>query len=68
MAHMTLERMALNASAARRAGNDYLADYWTREVERESDRLEAASRAAEWDTMKGSPDTSRLGLTQAEHG
>jgi hypothetical protein len=51
MARMTLERMALNASVARRAGNDYLADYWTKEVERESDRLEREARAAEWNAL-----------------
>lgn len=58
---MDLSRMALNAAAARRAGNDDLADYWTAEVERESDRLEREARAAEWDLLKGSPDTSRIG-------
>ena len=48
---MTLARMALNAQAARRAGNDYLADYWTREVERESDRLESEARKAAWNEL-----------------
>lgn len=54
---MDLARMELNEAAARRAGDHRTADYWHEcvEVRRFHDRLD------EWDTLKGSPDTSRLG-------
>ena len=51
MTRMTLERMALNESAARRAGNYDLADYWRGEAERESDRLERERREHEWHSL-----------------
>lgn len=48
MAHLSIERMALNAQAARRIGDDRTADYWTERVEAESLRLEREQRHAEW--------------------
>jgi hypothetical protein len=49
---MTLDRMAQNANAARRVGDERTAEYWTEQVELANLR-EALS---EWDALKGSPD------------
>lgn len=58
---LSLERMAQNEAAARRVGDDRTADYWREQVELTSLHAEREARRAEWDTLKGSPDTSRLG-------
>jgi hypothetical protein len=48
MAELSIERMALNAQAARRIGDDRTADYWTERVEQENLRLEREHRHSEW--------------------
>lgn len=52
MAEMTLERMAQNAAAARRVGDERTADYWAEQVEIRNLR----ETLTEWDALKGSPD------------
>lgn len=54
---MDTPQMLVAEAAARRAGDNRTADYWREcvEVRRFHDRLD------EWDALKGSPDTSRLG-------
>jgi hypothetical protein len=49
---MTLDRMAQNANAARRVGDERTAEYWTEQV----DLANLREALAEWDALKGSPD------------
>lgn len=49
---ITLERMAQNANAARRVGDERTAEYWTEQVELANLR----ATLSEWDALKGSPE------------
>jgi hypothetical protein len=61
MVELSMERMAQNEAAARRVGDDRTADYWRERIEAANLAIVMRERASEWDVMKGSPDTSRLG-------
>ena len=52
MAELTMQQMSLNATDARRCGDEHLAAYWTEAVEIASLR----AQVDEWDALKGSPD------------
>ena len=52
MPEFTMERMALNAQAARRVGDERTAEYWTEQVELANLR----QKIDEWDALKGSPE------------
>ena len=52
MAELTMQQMSLNATDARRCGDEHLAAYWTEAVEVASLR----QHIDEWDALKGSPD------------
>ena len=52
MPELTIERMALNAAAAIRCGDERTAAYWTEAVEVASLRQDVSV----WDELKGSPE------------
>lgn len=51
MAELTMQRMALNAQAARRVGDIRTAEYWEDRVEAANLRLEQQNRQSEWQAL-----------------
>lgn len=51
MAELSIERMAQNASAAYRANDDRMGDYWSERVEAKNLQMERQQRHSEWSAL-----------------